>query len=691
MKKYLNLLKLAVTGLTAIPIIRGSFRNLPPKLFQKERLISYQQNRYLGEIKNKHKPHCFVNKKFFSEKSDFLKNLNENQKKAVTCHDKRICVIAGPGCGKTKTMTSRATYLLKNNLVKPDQILLVTFSKNSAEEMESRIRGYLRKEEELLPNNIGTIHSFCYRFLQENVHLLGIEDIDVCIREHQEDLIQEILKEMDSALYSNNREIKTIVGKISYCKVLGIKGFSLMSDFHRKVAFKYQEYLEKNNLLDFEDLLLNTLKILQENQEIREKYQERFSHILVDEFQDVNEIQWKIIKLLTGEEKSLFVVGDPNQCIYGFQGANPELIASLKKDVDWTNIHLNINYRSTSNIIKATNDFSKRNLTLIKNELIPVKEKGESIRIKYSTVKEIIRELSQLNEEKKINLNEIAIIYRNNYLSNKFEKELIKRNIPYKILGDDDFIEREEIKDIIGYIESVIFQKNSSILTILRKSGSVGESTVEIIEDGSKNKEKEIYYFLNNNFGSNKKNIETFQLEKKQIEKLSSFIDCLNQLKRESLQAGKLSNFTKEIIDSFSYYDYLVDRVNFFERKENIEQFLRILKKWEERNHKFFNRKEAAEKFLQYLKHAFEKKDPKKEESKLVLSTVHQAKGLEFEVVFFVNLDEGIIPSHRASNIDEEARIFYVGMTRAKDRLYLTNSISQSSIFLKDLKKRSDF
>jgi DNA helicase-2/ATP-dependent DNA helicase PcrA len=233
-------------------------------------------------------------------------------------------------------------------------------------------------------------------------------------------------------------------------------------------------------------------------------------------------------------------------------------------------------------IIKEANNFAycnTKNLPLIKNELIPVKERGENIRIKYSTVKEIIRELIQLNEEKKINLNEIAIIYRNNYLSNKFEKELVKRNIPYKILGDDDFIEREEIKDIIGYIESVIFQKNFSTLRILRKSGGIGESVIETIEERSENKEKGIYYFLDNNFGSNKKNIETFQLEKKQIEKLSSFINCLNQLKKESLQAGKLSTFTKGIIDSFGYYDYLADRINFFERKENIEQFLRILKK----------------------------------------------------------------------------------------------------------------
>jgi DNA helicase-2/ATP-dependent DNA helicase PcrA len=291
MKKSLNLLKLVATGLTVIPIIRGSVRNLSPKLLQKERLISYYQDKNLAKIKDKFQAQRFVDKKFFSEQSDFLKDLNENQKKAVTCPDKRICVIAGPGCGKTKTMTSRAVHLLKNDLVKPDQILLVTFSKNSAEEMESRIRDYLRKEEELLPNNIGTIHSFCYRFLQENSHSFGAEDVDVCIREHQEDLVQEILKEMNSALCFNSREIKDIVKEIAYCKSSGINDFYLMNDFHRKVAFKYQEYSEKNHLLDFEDLLLNTLKILQENQKVREKYQERFSHILVDEFQDVNEIQ----------------------------------------------------------------------------------------------------------------------------------------------------------------------------------------------------------------------------------------------------------------------------------------------------------------------------------------------------------------------------------------------------------------
>src|SRR6185369_15914661 len=371
---------------------------------------------------------------------DSLQELNEQQKQAVYEEHPRICVIAGPGCGKTKTLVSRLIYLLASQKAQPQNILVLTFAKKAIKEIKKRVFAYITT---ISPRDlhIYNFHSFCFHVLNKHSHLLGFSDskFPVYDRHEQEVIVRKIL-------YQNNcnaekKEINTILSYISGWKNGKLDTDPLQFDELTKTRYeiyqKYEEYLKTNKALDFNDLLLYTIALFNYHPQVRKEYQTQFTHILLDEFQDINSIQWEIIKLILSDKQNVFLVGDPNQAIYGFQGATPELISSFAKNKEWKTIYLNINYRSTSNILHLSNSFVTKNQSILVNNLLNT-SKPEGVKVVFLTrasIRSLIYQLRRLLIQEKFQFNDIAILYRNNYLSTRLEQELVFQRIPYEILG----------------------------------------------------------------------------------------------------------------------------------------------------------------------------------------------------------------------------------------------------------------
>jgi len=622
---------------------------------------------------------------------DFLEELNEQQKQAVYEEHPRICVIAGPGCGKTKTLVSRLIYLLASQKAQSQNILVLTFAKKAIKEIKKRVFSHITT---VSPRDlhIYNFHSFCFNVLNKHSHLLGFPDskFPVYDRHEQEVIIRKIL-------YQNNcnaekKEINTILAYISGWKNGKLDADPLQFDELTKTRYeiyqKYEEYLKTNKALDFNDLLLYTIALLNYHSQVRKEYQEQFTHILLDEFQDINNIQWEVIKLILSDKQNVFLVGDPNQAIYGFQGATPELISSFTKNKEWKTIYLNINYRSTSNILHLSNSFvAKNQSTLVSNLLNTSNPEGVKVNFLIQTsIRSIVRHIRWLLIREKLVFSDIAILYRNNYLSTRLEQELVAQRIPYEILGSFKFIEREEIKDVLSFLRTIIYQDNISFLRILGLQEKIGVRTVEKIEQNSEKKGISIYEYLNN--FATITNLSEEKFVAGQIEKLSAVILKINKWKEKLEQKVSLSNFLLGVLNDFNYWEHLKTRINASEREKNVQQFLNIAQNWENKRRKEYpNLNELLNSFLQWIIIAFEDKKLIKTRNNLILSSVHQAKGLEFEVVFFVYLDQGTLPYKEAQDLTEEKRLFYVGITRAKRLLYLISSQELYSPFLDEIDK----
>ncbi|MCE8162688.1 MAG: ATP-dependent helicase [Candidatus Moeniiplasma glomeromycotorum] len=621
---------------------------------------------------------------------EIFQELNGQQKQAVYENHPRICVIAGPGCGKTRTLVSRLIYLLSERKIPPGNVLVLTFAKKAIKEIKKRVFAYITT---VSPRDlhIYNFHSFCFRVLNQHSYLLGFPDskFPVYDRHEQETVIRKII-------YQNNyncdkKEVNTILAYISGWKngklATDPLQFDQLTRQRYEIYQQYQEYLQNNKILDFNDLLLYTIKLFNYHPIVRKAYQEQFRHILLDEFQDINSIQWEVIKLILSSRQNIFLVGDPNQAIYGFQGATPQLIDSLAKDGQWKTIYLNINYRSTLNILQLANSFIQKNQSVLVNNLLTsLKPIGVRVSCRRSSVRSIVEQIPWLLRWQKIQLNEIAILYRNNYLSTRIEQELVKRRIPYEILGSFKFIEREEIKDLLAYLRTTLYHDNLSLLRVLSLQTKIGARTIEKIEKNSRQQGVDIYHYLNN-FNT----ITQLSQEKmmaKQIDKVGLVILKINHYQEKLVHPGSLYDFLNDILNDFKYWEHLKTRVNSTEREKNVQQFLNIIQNWENKRKKEYpNLGELLNTFLQWILIAFEDKKLNKSRDNLVLSSVHQAKGLEFEVVFFVYLDQGTLPYKETQDLAEEKRIFYVGITRAKRLLYLVSSQETYSPFLDELEQ----
>jgi DNA helicase II / ATP-dependent DNA helicase PcrA len=599
---------------------------------------------------------------------NWLKTLNESQLKAVVHEGGPLFVVAGAGTGKTKTLTSRISYLI-NQGADPRHILAVTFTNKAAREMKQRVIDMTG------PHAMGvwlyTFHAFGLQILRRHIAILPYgyrPNFTVIDEDDGKKIIQDQIKELglDIKQYS----IKGLKNLISLYKSRRLEGFERTDE--EKIYKKYQTYLRENQLVDFDDLLLYTLELLEDYPEIRTKYQTYFEHILVDEFQDTDAIQYKVMKILAELHKNVFVVGDPDQSIYAFRGANYENSTLFQKDFHAQMIVLEQNYRSTNQILKAANQLIQYNFNRpasknLESDLghgeAPIYHHAQSdFRESFFVVNEIQR-LHQLG----IAYEEMAVLYRNNALSRLFEDAMIKEGIPYIIYGGISFYERREIKDALAYIR-VILDPNQDfyfkrIVNVPKRS--IGLISLQKLE--LRAKELGVSMF---------ESIEYTELTPSAKHSLLEFKKLIMEMNQDFGDMVDMSQIMPYLMVKTGYVDMLKaegdeisdDRIN------NLKELQTVFTRGD-----IYYEGSFLERLTQQLDQIALYSDIDKDVTEfdhVKLATIHQVKGLEFRVVFMVVMEENIFPSDRSlmnpQDMEEERRIAYVGITRAKQKLYFS-------------------
>lgn len=594
---------------------------------------------------------------------DYLEKLNPAQKEAVLHKDGPCLVIAGAGSGKTKVLTTRIAHLIESG-VSPYEILAITFTNKAAKEMRDRLNV-------LVPNNnafVGTFHSFGLRVIRENYLSLGLDrNFTIIDSDDVLSIIKKIMKE--KGIDSKECAPSYIRNRISFIKNEMLSPAEIekymTSDAEQTAAEVYTEYkrrLKTNNSVDFDDLLTLPVELFLHNKEILEHYQNKFKYILIDEYQDTNEVQYKMTKLLASKYQNLFVVGDPDQSIYMFRGANFRNILNFEKDYQNTKvIPLEENYRSTKMILDAANSVIKNNKERKEKNL--KSNNGVGIKLKYlrsydekheiTLVIEQIKELLEQGYQKK----DIAIFYRTNAQARVVEEQFLKSNIPYKVVGSYYFYSRKEIKDLICYLRLVLNPHDEISLrrVINVPKRKIGASTIANIETIAR-----------------EKNISMFDaIEKgKELE----FKNLILELQKDS-DSMSLTELIDDILDKSGLREELESDPSLESelRLDNLMEFKSITATFEE-NTGSVNLGD----FLEEISLIADITEHKDFEDVVTLMTIHSAKGLEFDVVFLVGMEEGIFPHANAlmerDGIEEERRLMYVGITRARKLLYLTNA-----------------
>lgn len=594
---------------------------------------------------------------------DYLDKLNDKQKEAVLHMDGPCLVIAGAGSGKTKVLTTRIANLIDSG-VSPYNILAITFTNKAAKEMRERL-------ELLVPNNnafVGTFHSFGVRIIRENYDLLGLNrNFTILDSDDVTTIIKRIMKEKN--IDSKECAPAYIRNRISFIKNENMSIAEIEKFFNtpaEKIAYEvYKEYiniLKNNNSVDFDDLLLLPVKLFKNNPEVLEKYQDRFKYILIDEYQDTNEVQYSLTKLLAKKHQNIFIVGDPDQSIYMFRGANYKNILNFEKDYkNAVIIPLEENYRSTSNILNAANSVIRNNKERKEKNLWS--SKGEGVKVKYlrsydekNEVDLVISEIKKLLEagyKKK----DIAIFYRTNGQARVVEEQFLKANLPYKVVGSFYFYARKEIKDLICYLRLIL---NSDDEISLRRiinvpKRKIGPSTVNNLENMAR-----------------AMNVSMF--EAIETGKELEFKNLILELRKDS-ESLSLTELIDDILDkSGMRKEYETEgSLEADLRLENLEEFKSITASFEEQTGSV-----NLEDFLEEISLVADIEEHKESNDEVTLMTIHSAKGLEFDVVFLIGMEEGIFPHQNAfveeNGIEEERRLCYVGITRAREKLYLTNA-----------------
>ncbi len=595
-----------------------------------------------------------------------LEGLNDRQKEAVLYNEGPLLIIAGAGAGKTKTLTTKIAYLIEEGFAYPYNVLAITFTNKAAKEMKDRLYGLIGDLAKKV--QVSTFHSFGLKLLRENYEKLGYE-ANFVIMDSDDSLtvVKKIVKDLgyDPKIY-NPRAIRN---KISSCKneMMTPEMYEryAVSDYEKvmhKVYEKYEEKLKKNNSVDFDDLLLLPIKLFKENPSVLQKYQELYQYILIDEYQDTNEAQYILSKLISAKSRKITCVGDDSQSIYSFRGANYKNILNFEKDYkDAKTILLEENYRSTSTILDAANQVIKNNTQRKDKNLWTSRGKGEKIKY-YRAYNErdeaqyVIRKIKELRN-KDVEYKDIAVLYRTNAQSRVLEEEMLKENMPYRVIGSFYFYSRKEIKDLIAYLRLIHNSKdNVSLLRVINtpKRG-IGLKTIENLTMKADEIGTSIYEAI-----SSGKELEF----KKTIEQLKSLSEelTLTELIDKVLDASGM----RQELESEKTLESEV-------RLENLEEFKSITKSFEEREGLV-----SLEDFLLEISLISDVEEYKDDPNRVSLMTVHSVKGLEFNHVFVVGMEEGIFPHMNSlmetSELEEERRLCYVAITRAKDDLHLINA-----------------
>lgn len=615
---------------------------------------------------------------------DILKGLNDKQYEAVVNTEGPCLVIAGAGSGKTKVLTHKIAYLIGEKQVKPWNILAITFTNKAANEMKERIGNLVG--DVAADIWMGTFHSICVRILRRFIDRIGFDSSFIIFdTSDQRTLVKACIKSigLDDKMFTD----RSVLSEISNAKneMLEPDQYTVRAngDFRKeKIALVYEMYqkrLKENNAIDFDDIINYTIKILMENPDILEYYSDKFHYVLVDEYQDTNKAQFTLVTMLASKNGNITVVGDNDQGIYSFRGADISNILNFERDFPGTKIiKLEQNYRCTGNILKAANAVIKNNEVTYKKELWTENEVGNlpavySAKNEYDEGTYIVQQIEHLRREEYYKYSDFAILYRMNTQSRAIEEILRRESIPYKIIGGLKFYERKEIKDIISYLR--LIQNPSDNLSLKRiinepKRG-IGKTSLDKIEELSINSGVPMYEII--------KNAEQYGLNRVFLNS-REFVNAIEEL-RAKKEDIKISDLIKETLKK-SGYTQALENENTIEaenRIENLDEFLTVAIEFED---------ESADNklsdFLEGITLSSDIDNMEEAEETVTLMTLHSAKGLEFPVVFLVGMEEGIFPGYKSigepKELEEERRLCYVGITRAKEHLFLTCS-KQRTIF----------
>ena len=604
-----------------------------------------------------------------------LTNLNENQYNAVVSSSKHIRVIAGAGSGKTKVLTNRICFLIESG-VSPRNILAITFTNKASKEMKDRVVDAL--DGRINAPLIATFHSFCVRFLKEEIECIGYpKDFNIIDEEDKTKLIKEILKEMN--IDKNYIDYKEMIGYISYLKtnfyntnfVNNHVYDRVREEDKHKVFNNYQSRLEKMKCLDFDDLLVKTYEILVKYEDIKQKWQNRYKFVLVDEFQDTNDIQFDLIKLIVGKDNSLFVVGDPDQTIYTWRGANLKIIMDFEVYYpNATTIVLDKNYRSKQKILDLSNALIKNNRQRISKDLRTENGNGEDISYynldsSLSEANKVVNLIEKDKEKYGYDYKDIAILYRSNYLSRDIEGALVRNGIPYKIYGGVKFYERKEIKDSLAYLRVIVNKDDDlSLQRIINEpKRGLGDTSLDKFKAIATSQNISLYKAI-------KDNLELINRNEVRLN-VMKFFDLLEEFSTRNLKSD-LVNLLDDILNDSGYYAMLNEQDE-EDRKDNIKELMNNITYYENNSIDV-----SLSGFLQEIA-LFTSQDEIDDGDHVSLMTIHTAKGLEFKDVFVIGLCEGVFPSEKSlmedsDNIEEERRLAYVAFTRAKEILHLSSN-----------------
>ena len=623
-----------------------------------------------------------------------ISDLNANQKEAVLDDSKYLRIVAGAGSGKTRVLTMRIVHLIEEENVYPNKILAITFTNKAANEMKERIRQMLQNE--VTQPWISTIHSLCVRILREDITCMGWpKNFTVLDADDQKTILKEAYKQLE--IDANTYPFGSMLDYISNNKGAEIsvdRAFELAGDFSgdKTKAEVYKYYVKRQNdmyALDFDDLILWVVRMFKTYSEVLTKWQNRFSYIHVDEFQDIDKIQYKLIKQLTGPFNHLYVVGDPDQTIYSWRGADVNIIMNFEKDFKGVKtIMLNENYRSTSCILNGANSVIRNNKNRLDKELFTSRTSNEKITHYASASDEyeaayVANKISELHRNGKA-YKDIAVLYRSNYLSRSIEKALLDQRIPYIIYGGLRFYDRQEVKDALCYLRLVVIGDDLALQRVINKpKRGIGNKTMELIADTARNEHKTMLEVLETeNIFSGKAKVT-----------LNDFINKVNRWKKMA-ESKKIETFAlfETILDE-SGYKAMLEEDHETDRLENLKELIDDIKEFTE------NYPDSSlDEYLQQVS-LYGDREETMSGDYIQLMTVHAAKGLEFDTVFVTDMNDGIFPNERAMNegsrgVEEERRLAYVAFTRAKNKLYLTEAggfsfilqrARQTSRFIKEI------
>ncbi|HGL3767917.1 TPA: DNA helicase PcrA [Enterococcus faecium] len=627
-----------------------------------------------------------------SSKAELLNGMNPRQKEAVLHTDGPLLLMAGAGSGKTRVLTHRIAYLIEEKEVNPWNILAITFTNKAAKEMKERVNAILASGGEDVW--VSTFHSMCVRILRRDVDFIGYNrNFTIIDSSEQLTLMKRILKELN--IDPKKYDPRSILGTISQAKnsLQTPQDFAKMQgSYYEEIAAKcyaaYQKELQYNQCMDFDDLIMNTIRLFEEHPDSLTYYQNKFHYIHVDEYQDTNHAQYTLVNLLAGRFRNLCVVGDADQSIYGWRGADMQNILDFEKDYpDAAVILLEQNYRSTKNILSAANQVIENNSNRKPKNLWTENKEGNKITYyradnERDETRFIVDRMQEEIRSNHRNYGDFAILYRTNAQSRVMEETLLKANIPYKMVGGHKFYDRKEIKDILAYLNVLANPQDSISFERIVNSPKrgIGPGSIEKLRSFASLHEWPLLEAA--------QNVDLANIGGKAGQQLGAFGEMIQEV-TQMIPYLTVTELTKEVLDRSGYLEDLKiqNTLEAQARIENLEECLTVTqefdKQFEQQNEEDADApEEKLTVFLNDLALVSDIDNLEEDASQVTLMTLHAAKGLEFPVVFLIGLEEGVFPLSRAlmeeSELEEERRLAYVGITRAEEALYLTNAFSRT-------------